>query len=409
MSSEKQSQHSVDDSWALWREAETLIAAGTGTLSKRPTLEGDEPAYIVRGKGCRVWDLDGNEYIDYRNSLGPVTLGYCYPPVDEAIREQLERGIVFGHPHPLEVELARELVEVIPCAERVRFLKTGGEAMAACFRLARTYTQRPRIVTCGYHGWLNRGGGPENGVPTAVADLQTSLPYGDIGPYAEYLEARADETAAVSIAAAYNTIGPDDDFLPQIRALTREHDVLLLFDEIVTGFRVRIGGMQEYTGAVPDLATFAKGMANGMPISCYCGRADIMDLVPQATISSTYSGDALSLAASVATVREYRTEGVIEHLWARGEELMTGMNGLFEKHGLDCKVVGIPPCPSIGIHVSDPTQRKSAQQELWRAFYRNGISLYTVAYPNFSHSAEDIAETLERMDKAMGEVAGGDG
>jgi len=407
MTVDRSGEHRVDESWQLWREAEQLIAAGTGTLSKRPTLEGDEPAYIVRGRGCRVWDLDGNEYIDYRNSLGPVTLGYCYPAVDEAVREQLGQGVIFGHPHPLEVELARELVEVLPCAERVRFLKTGGEAMAACIRLARAYTERPRIVTCGYHGWLNRAGTPETGVPAAVGELQTSLRYGDVEAFAEYLSANADETAAVSIAAAYDKIGPDDDFLPKIRALTREHGVLLIYDEIVTGFRVRIGGMQEYTGAVPDLATFAKGMANGMPLSCYCGRAEIMDLVPQAGISSTYSGDTLSLAAAVATVREYRTKGVIEHLWARGEELMTGMNGLFEKHGLDCRVAGCPPCPPIGVHAADPLARKSAQQDLWRAFYRNGVSLYTVAYVNFSHSADDIAETLERMDRAMAEVASG--
>lgn len=407
MSIETSHPHSVEESWELWREAEELIAAGTGTLSKRPTLEGDEPAYIVRGRGCRVWDLDGNEYIDYRNSLGPITLGYCYPAVDEAIRKQLENGIIFGHPHPLEVELARELVQVIPCAEKVRFLKTGGEAMAACIRLARAYTQRPRLVTCGYHGWISRDGTPDTGLPEAVSALQTSLPYGDLDAFAEYLQSHADETAAVSIAAAYVQIGPEDDFLPKIRALTEEHGVLLLYDEIVTGFRIRMGGMQEYTGAVPDLATFAKGMANGMPLSCYCGRADIMDLVPRAGISSTYSGDALSLAASLATVREYRTKGVIDHLWTRGEELMTGMNELFEKHGLDCRVVGLPPCPSIGVHVPDPVARKNTQQELWRAFYRNGVSLYTVAYVNFSHGADDIAETLDRMDRAMAEVVAG--
>ncbi|PIY44563.1 MAG: aspartate aminotransferase family protein, partial [Armatimonadetes bacterium CG_4_10_14_3_um_filter_66_18] len=162
---------SVEQSWSLWQEAQTLIGAGTGTLSKRATLEGDEPAYIVRGKGCRIWDLDGNEYIDYRNSLGPITLGYCYPAVDDAIRAQLEQGIIFGHPHPLEVELARELVEVLPCAEKVRFLKTGGEAMAACIRLARAFTRRPRIVTCGYHGWLSRAGTIEHGLPEAIGAL----------------------------------------------------------------------------------------------------------------------------------------------------------------------------------------------------------------------------------------------
>ena len=404
-----QPSHHVEKSWSLWREAEALIGAGTGTLSKAPKYEGDEPAYIVRGKGCRVWDTDGNEYIDFRNSLGPITLGYCYPAVDEAIKEQLKNGIIFGHPHPLEVEVARELVEVIPCAEKVRFLKTGGEAMAACIRLARTYTKRPRIVTCGYHGWLNRTGGPENGIPQPTADLQTGLSYGEIDAFAEHLDKHAAETACVCVAASYSHIGPDDDFLPQLRELTRKHDVLLVYDEIVTGFRVRIGGVQEYTGAVPDLATFAKGLANGMPLSVYCGRAEIMDLVRQAGISSTYSGDSLSLAASLATVGEYRTKGVVDHLWARGQELKDGMNALFEKHGLDCKVIGCPACPSIGVQTADPLSRGNTQEALWRAAYRNGVSLYTVSYPNFSHSADDIVEALERLDRAMGEVVKRDG
>ena len=403
---ESTSKRSVEKSWQIWREAQQLIGAGTGTLSKRPKFEGDEPGCIVRGKGCRVWDADGNEYIDFRNSLGPITLGYCYPAVDDAIREQLKSGIIFGHPHPLEVQLARELVEVIPCAEKVRFLKTGGEAMAACIRLARTFTQRPRIVTCGYHGWVNSSGGPEKGVPRPVAELQTGLSYGDLDAFKTHLDAHAADTACVTVAASYSHIGPDDDFLPQLRQLTREHDVLLVYDEIVTGFRVRIGGVQEYTGAVPDLATFAKGLANGMPLSCYCGRADIMDLCERAGVSSTYSGDTLSLAASLACVRTYRTERVVEHIWARGQQLMDGMNALFDKHGLDCEVTGCAACPSIGVHVADPSQRTATHESLWRAAYRNGVSLYTLPYCNFSHSEADIAEALERLDHAMAEVAG---
>jgi len=398
---------SVAKSWAIWREAQRLIGAGTGTLSKAPKFEGDEPGCIVRGKGCRVWDADGNEYIDFRNSLGPITLGYCYPAMDEAITAQLANGIIYGHPHPLEVELARELVQVIPCAEKVRFLKTGGEAMAACIRLARTFTQRPRIITCGYHGWVNRGGGMANGVPEATAELQPALPYGNIEPFADYLAAHAAETACVCVAASYSHIGPDDDFLPKLRALTREHDVLLVYDEIVTGFRVRIGGMQEYTGAVPDLATFAKGVANGMPLSVYCGRADIMDVIRKAGVSSTYSGETLSLAAAKAVVNVYRTQGVVDHLWARGRQLMDGMNDLFARHGLDCKVVGCPACPSIGIHAADPLARGRTQEALWRAAYRHGVSLYHVSYPNFSHTESDIAEALDRLDRAMAEVAQG--
>jgi len=396
---------SVEKSWQVWSEAKELIGAGTGTLSKRPKYAGDEPGCIVRGRGCRVWDADGNEYIDFRNSLGPITLGYCYPAVDDAIRRQLDSGIIFGHPHPLEVELAKQLVEVIPCAEKVRFLKTGGEAMAACFRLARAFTGRPRIVTCGYHGWLSRTGDLSIGIVPEVGQYQTSLAYGDIEPWREYLDQHADETAAVSVAAAYTHIGPDDDFLPKLRALTKERDVLLIYDEIVTGFRVRIGGMQEYTGAVPDLATFAKGLANGMPLSVYCGRGEIMDMCEKAGVSSTYSGDTLSLAASLATVKEYVEQGVIEHIWARGQELIDGMNAAFERHGVSMEVTGCPACPSIGVQTQDPLARGNTYETFWRAAYRNGVSLYNVSYCNFSHSTEDMAETAERLDHAAAEMA----
>ena len=397
--------HSVEKSWQIWREAEQLIGAGTGTLSKRPKYEGDEPGCLVRGKGCRVWDADGNEYIDFRNSLGPITLGYCFPAVDQAIREQLDKGIVFGHPHAIEVELARELVEVIPCAEKVRFLKTGGESMAACIRLARAFTGRPRITTCGYHGWINSGAGPAKGVPQAVADLQTNLAYGDIDAFKNYLDQYDKETACMCVAASYAMVGNDDDFPPKLRKLTREHDVLLVYDEIVTGFRVRIGGMQEFTGAVPDLATFAKGVANGMPLSVYCGRADIMDRCADVGVSSTYSGETLSIAAGLAAVKTYRTQDVIGHIYARGQQFMDGANERFAKHGLEFKVTGYPACPMIGVHVADPTQRTSANEAFWRAAYRNGVSLYSLAYCNFSHTEADIDEALDRLDAAMGEVA----
>ncbi len=397
----------VEKSWKIWREAQQLIGAGTGTLSKRPMYDGDEPGCIVRGKGCRVWDADGNEYIDFRNSLGPITLGYCYPAVDEAIRAQLDQGIIFGHPHPIEVELAKQLVAVIPCAEKVRFLKTGGEAMAACIRLARAFTGRPRIVSCGYHGWINRIGGMEVGIVPAVAEYMTSLPYGDIDAYTDYLDKHAAETAAVTVAASYAHIGPDDDFLPKLRALTKERGVLLVYDEIVTGFRVRIGGMQEYTGAVPDLATFAKGLANGMPLSVYCGRADIMDTCEKAGVSSTYSGDTLALAASLATVKEYREQGVVEHIWARGRELIDGMNEAFQRHGVSMQVTGCPACPSIGVQAQDPLARGNTHEAFWRAAYRNGVSLYSVSYCNFSHSAADIAEAVERLGRAAGEMVNG--
>ena len=196
-------ERSVERSWALRDRAEGVIPLATQTHSKaaREALRGVEPCYLVRGEGCRVWDLDGNEYIDFRNGLGPISLGYRFPAVDEAVRRQMERGMIFSYPHPLEVEVAERLVEVIPCAERVRFLKTGGEAMAATHRLARAFTGRDLILTSGYHGWVNTMS--RTGVPDATRQTCRALPWGDAGPYAEAFETAPEAIAGVSVACGY--------------------------------------------------------------------------------------------------------------------------------------------------------------------------------------------------------------
>jgi glutamate-1-semialdehyde 2,1-aminomutase len=147
--------YSLEKSWRMYKESRNYLAGGSSTSSKVPVFENSEPALIMNGKGCRVWDIDGNEYIDFRNGLGPITLGYCIPEINLAISKQLENGFIFGHPHPLEGEVAKLLVEAIPCAQRVRFLKTGGEAIAACIKIARNATKRNKILHCGYNGWLN--------------------------------------------------------------------------------------------------------------------------------------------------------------------------------------------------------------------------------------------------------------
>ena len=277
-----------DESWRLRDRATAVIPMGTQTHSKAPreVLRGVEPCFIARGKGCRVWDVDGVEYIDFRNGLGPVTLGYGFPAVDDAIRRQLDDGISFSYPHPLEVEVAERLVRLIPCAESVRYLKTGGEAMAATHRLARAFTKRDLILTCGYHGWVNRMGTP--GVPAQTQATYRGMPWGNATPYEAVLAEAPDEIAAVSVACSYRDIEKGGPFLADLRSLTERHGALLVFDEIVTGFRLAVGGAQEYFGVTPDLAVFAKGIANGAPLSCYVGRADVMAHVEAEGISSTF-------------------------------------------------------------------------------------------------------------------------
>ncbi|MBT6146054.1 MAG: aminotransferase class III-fold pyridoxal phosphate-dependent enzyme, partial [Gemmatimonadetes bacterium] len=327
------SGRSVDKSWELYHRAINVIPMATQTHSKAPrqALREVEPCFLVRGEGCRVWDVDGNEYIDFRNGLGPVSLGYAYPAVNEAVARQLQDGVVFSYSHPLEVEVAERLVEIIPCAEKVRYLKTGGEAMAATHRLARGFTGRDHILTCGYHGWVNT---MKEGVPNATRSTYTALPWDNIDAFQTAIDAQsADDIAAISVACDYAGIEQGHQFLPALRALCDRIGALLIFDEIVMGFRLARGGAQEYFGVTPDLAVFAKGISNGVPLSTYLGRADVMDAVEKVVISSTFGGDTLGLAAASAVLDVYEQEDVIGTLWARGKQLHQGVASLCDQHG----------------------------------------------------------------------------
>jgi glutamate-1-semialdehyde 2,1-aminomutase len=400
-----------------WHERlEKAIPWGSSTCSKAPVLLPEEPAVIVKGKGCRVWDADGNEFIDFRNGLGPITLGYQFPDVDEAIRRQLANGIIFGHAHPLEAEVAELLCELIPCAEQARFLKTGGEALAAAIRIARTYTGRERIVQIGYNGWLNAlaGGGQSlpgqkasgkgvPGVPSALAELHHAVGWNDLAALERWFDHCGEEIAAVVVAADYAGMAKGETFYPAVRELTRKHGALLIYDEIVTGFRVAIGGVQQYFGVNPDLAVFSKGMANGMPLSAYVGSKEVMAACDRggAVISSTFGGETLSLAASKATLAVYKEQDVVGHLWRQGVKLWGGLNAIFSKSGIPLELKGFWPCPTFTLRDGG---NAGVRESFFRAAYRNGVSLYNVSYVNFSHKDEDIAEALERLERACKEV-----
>ncbi|MCK5803078.1 MAG: aminotransferase class III-fold pyridoxal phosphate-dependent enzyme [Lentisphaeria bacterium] len=398
------------------KRIESVLPYGSSTNSKAVNFLPEEPAIVERAKGCRVWDVDGREFIDFRNGLGPITLGHCFPAVDEALREQLGRGIVYSHPHRLEAEVAERICEVIPCAERARFLKTGGEANAACFRLARAFTGREHIVQIGYNGWINSvaAGGvfrpgetavnAPPGVPAGLARLHHGCGWNDIAALEALFEALPDQIAAVAVSASYAGMAAGETFYPALRELTRKHGTLLIYDEIVTGFRIAIAGVQEYFGVTPDLAVFAKGVANGMPLSVYCGRADVMGLCDRGgsvCISSTYGGEALSLAAAKTVIDVYCEENVVGHLWSMGERMWGSLNGMFREHGVPLEFKGPWPCPQLTAGSDAPTDLVS---RFMRAAFRNRVVLYNVSYVNFSVHEADAVEALERLEKAISEL-----
>ena len=395
------SVNGVEKSWELRDRALELIPLATQTHSKavKEALRGIEPCYIVRGQGCRVWDLDGNKYIDFRNGCGPISLGYWYPAVEEALRRQLESGYIFSYPHPLEVEVAERLVKIIPCSERVRYLKTGGEAMAAAHRLARGFTERDLVFTCGYHGWINTMS--RKGVPEATRSTYGSIGWGDIEGAVRAFEEHPDQIAAVSVSCGYADMERGREFLPALRTLTEKYGALLIFDEIVTGFRVSRGGAQEYFGVTPDLAAFAKAISNGVPLSCYTGRADVMEKVQETTISSTFGGDTLGLAAAKAVLDIYENEDVVGTLWERGKQLHEGFAAHCERLGVPAGFKGLPPLGQFSFH--HPNAKRNG--ELFVRFsgevMKRGLIIYTVFYVNYSHSEADIDEALVAMGESL--------
>jgi len=327
----------IAESEQLWARAQGLIPAGTQTLAKGPQqyVKGVAPKYLQRGQGARVWDVDGNEYLDMNMAIGPLVLGYADRAVDDAIRRQLDDGITFSLMHPLEVDLAEMLREMIPNAESVRFTKTGAEATSAAVRVARAFTRRSKVVCCGYHGWHDWYIGVTDraaGIPDAVKELTYTFGYNDL----ESLEDALDDDVACVILEPMTFEFPKDGFLEQVRELTERAGALLIFDEMWTGFRVALGGAQEHFAVTPDLATYSKAIANGMPIAALTGRKDVMRVLEKDVfLFSTFGGEALSLAAAAQTLRELRSRKVPQHLAQIGQSIREGYNHIARELGID--------------------------------------------------------------------------
>ncbi|MGL4753989.1 MAG: aminotransferase class III-fold pyridoxal phosphate-dependent enzyme, partial [Aeromonadaceae bacterium] len=319
-------QHSL----ALSVRAEQSIPLGSQTFSKSRLCfpYGAAPLFIERGKGAHVWDVDGNEYLDFASGLLAISLGYCDPDVNEAVMEQLNLGSIFSLPHRLETEVAEQLIELIPCAEMVRFGKNGTDATSACIRLSRAVTGRERVAVCGYHGWQDWYIGSTTrhlGVPECVRELTHRFDYNDLASLQRLLEAHPGEFAAV-ILEPMNVAWPTPDFLPGLRQLCDEHGTLLIFDETITGFRNHLGGAQTLFGVTPDLAAFGKGMANGFPISAVVGRKKYMKRMEDIFFSGTFGGDVIALAAAKAVIKKMRHYDIPACLTERGQFLLDGLN-----------------------------------------------------------------------------------
>jgi len=315
----------------------------TSTGSKRPDALFGTPARMTRASGCRVWDENGREHIDFVMALGAVALGYGHADVNRAATAAIAAGVVGPLPPVAEEELAEALCGQIPWLERVRFLKTGAEAVAAAVRLARVATGRDEVLGCGYHGWLDWCQGATEGVPAPVRDLFAELPFNDVAAGREMIRARAPRLAAVVVEPVIVS-EPAREWLQMLRVETERAGAILIFDEIKTAFRLAIGGAvaRYHLTPAPDLVVLGKALANGFPLAVVGGRADLMNAASRTWISSTLATEGVALAAARATLEVFVRDDVCGHLHRVGTRLLHGLHELQRAHsGLVTGVAGI--------------------------------------------------------------------
>lgn len=385
---------------SLLERALKTIPLGTQTFSKSKTQYplGVSPYFIQRGQGSHVWDVDGNEYVDYINSLAAITLGYNDPDVNKAVQEQFTQGTIFSLPHPIEVEVSEAIVKMVPCAEMVRFGKNGSDATSGAIRAARAYTGRDHVAVCGYHGWQDWyiGSTPRNkGVPKAVQDLTHVFRYNDIESLQELFKVWPDQIAAV-ILEPMNAVEPAAGFLTEVQALTRKNGAVLIFDETITGFRYTNGGAQEYFGITPDLATFGKGLANGYPVSAVAGKAEIMRVMEEIFFSFTFGGETLSLAAAQATLDKLARYPVLDTIASQGRKVIAGLRAMIESNGLDY-VLSVSGHPSWSFLIIKDTPRYSMWQIktlFLQEMFARGILTLGTHNMSYAHGDDDVQRLL---------------
>ncbi len=379
----------------------------TSTGSKRPEAlfgaaalspdapGGGLPARMTRAAGCRVWDAEGREYLDYVMALGAVALGYGHADVNRAATTAIAAGVAGPLPPVLEEELAGALARRLPWLERVRFLKTGAEAVAAAVRLARVATGRDRVLGCGYHGWLDWCQGGE-GVPAATRALYGEIPFNDVDGTRRLIREAGDRLAVVVIEPVV-VVEPTREWLETVRAETTRVGAVLVFDEIKTAFRIALGGAAERYGIRPDLAAVGKALANGFPLAAVGGRADLMAGAARTWISSTLATEAVALAAAQATLDVFVRDDVCGHLHRVGTRLLHGLHHLHREHG--DQVTGVGGIAEMCfLHFS--TDRVSAN--VARGCAARGLLFKRTAY-NFVSLAHDEA-TIDRTLAVLEEV-----
>jgi glutamate-1-semialdehyde 2,1-aminomutase len=410
----------MSETSALRERARRAIPGGCHTYSKGDAqFPANAPAFIVSGSGCRVRDLDGNEYIDWGMGLRSVVLGHAHPRIVEAVSAELGRGSNFTRPSPIETLLAEELIDLIPCAEMVKLAKNGSDATTAAVRLARAFTGRDLVVIPREHpfysfdDWFIGTTSLAAGVPTATKQLSLTVPYGEIEALEAVLAAHPGEVAALVMEAA-TVAPPPQGYLRAVREITRREGVVLVFDEMITGFRWHEAGAQAFYDVTPDLATFGKAIANGFSLAALTGSREIMQLgdldrgSPAVfLLSATHAGETHAIAAARATIAQLRERDAIAHLWSVGRALQAGIEQAAERAGVADVVTcaGYPCSPVLSFEDGEVSDRKVASADLRTLFLQETVArgvLIPYIAPSLSHGEHEVGRTVEAAAAAFG-------
>ena len=416
----------------LFKEAQKLIPGGVNSPVRACGSVGGQPVFIEKGDKARIYDVDGNEYIDYVLSWGPLILGHRPPGVIEALKKVLETGTSFGAPTELETDLARLVIDMVPSVEKIRMVNSGTEATMSAIRLARGYTGRDIIIKfdgC-YHGHadtllvaagsgvatLGIPGSP--GVPESVISNTLSLKFNDIEGFIKIMEEKGDRVAGVILEPVAGNMGmvtPVDGFLETLREYTLKFGAVLIFDEVMTGFRVAKGSAQGLFGITPDLSCFGKVIGGGLPVGAYGGRSDIMDIIaPVGSVyqAGTLSGNPLAMAAGIATLKELQNKDVYEALDNKTERLMNGLQAAADAAGISLKTDHVGSMAGFFFSdedVHDFDDAKKCDLDRFAKFYRfmleKGVYLapsqFEACFVSLAHSNDDIDQTITIAKEAM--------
>lgn len=429
-------ERSIARSREIMTRARELFPGGVSSPVRAFGGVGGEPFVVERGNGARIWDVDGNEYLDYVLSWGPLVLGHAAPPVLDALRETMARGTSFGIPTGLEVTLAELVQQRMPHVEMLRFVSSGTEATMSALRVARAVTGRDLLLKfdgC-YHGhadsFLVRAGSgvatlglPNSpGVPDALAELTLTAPFNDVSAVEAIMRAHGDRIAAVIVEPVVGNSGfipPDPEFLPTLRRLCDANGALLIFDEVMTGFRIAFGGAVERFGVTPDLATLGKVIGGGLPAAAYGGRRELMERVaPVGPVyqAGTLSGNPLAMAAGIATLRALTRE-LHDGIALRTSALVEGLRAIAARHGVPFSADSAGSMFGFFFRaepVRSFAQARESDTEFFRRFFHAALSrgvylapsAFEAGFVSATHGDGEIATTLERLDAAMAEARG---